>query len=42
MSSPRPGRVLSDAVRLVERALEQVQRMTGYAAVHVKAQRTRV
>ncbi len=43
MSSPRPGWSLSDAVRLAEQgySLEQIERMTGYAAAHVKAQRVR-
>ncbi len=43
ISSPRPGWSLSDAVRLAEQgyALEQVERLTGYAAAHVKAQLAR-
>ncbi len=40
MSSPRPGWSLPDAVRLAEQgySLDQVERITGYAAAHVKAQ----
>ena len=40
MSRPRPGWSLPDAVRLAEQgySLEQVERLTGYAAAHVKAQ----
>lgn len=40
MSTPRPGWSLQDAVRLAEQGydLEQVERMTGYARAHVRAQ----
>ena len=40
MSSPHPGWSLPDAVRLAEQgySLAQVERLTGYAAAHVKAQ----
>lgn len=40
MSTPRPGWSLQDAVRLAEQgyALEQVERMTGFARAHVRAQ----
>ncbi len=40
MSSPRPGWSLPDAVRLAEQgySLEHVERLTGFAAAHVKAQ----
>ncbi len=43
MSSPRPGWSLPDAVRLAEQgySLEQVERLTGYVAAHVKAQLAR-
>ncbi len=39
MSSPLPGWTLADAVRLVEQRYtgEQVQRLTGWAAPHVRA-----
>ncbi len=44
MSSPRPGWSLPDAVRLAEQGynLEHVERLTGFAAAHVKAQLARV
>ncbi len=44
MSSPRLGWSLPDAVRLAEQghSLEQVERMTGYAATHANAQLARV
>ena len=40
MSSPRPGWSLPDAVRLAQQgySLAHVERVTGYAAAHVKAQ----
>jgi hypothetical protein len=42
MSSPRPGWTLAAAVRLVREGyrLEQVERLTGYAVAHVRAQLT--
>jgi hypothetical protein len=44
MSSPRPGWSLPDAVRLAEQGytLEHVERLTGFAAAHVKAQLARL
>lgn len=40
MSAPRPGWSLADAVRLLESGyrVEQVERMTGFAAAHIRAQ----
>ncbi len=42
MSNPRPGWSLPDAVRLAAQgySLEHVERITGYAVAHVKAQLT--
>jgi len=40
MSDPRPGWTLPDAVRLAEQgySLERVERLTGFAAAHVRGQ----